>query len=86
MRPHPWEEPLGGALAATVFLKLARNQFCNPGWIGAQFSLVAGQQLLPARLRAATSFPSAAKAWLARAGSSTKGVVLEIRPPRLPVM
>lgn len=46
MRPHPWEELQGGALAARVFLKLAQNLFCNPGWMGAQFSLVAGQQQL----------------------------------------
>lgn len=61
--PPPWEELLGGALAAKIFLKLAQNLFCNPGWMRAQFSLVAGQQLL----LAATAVPSAVKEWRARA-------------------
>lgn len=67
MRPHPWEELLGGALAAEIFLKLTQNLFCNPGWMWAQFSLVAGQQLL----LATTAVPSTVKECLARAESNS---------------
>lgn len=64
MRPHPWEELLGGALAARVFLKLAQNLFCNPGWMEAQFSLVAGQPAAAAGRLPPPSPPLLKSGWL----------------------